>query len=125
MCHTVNMDEEKQTKGMYMMGGIIIVTVKGEKDLGIIIQDTLIPENQIKKIFIETQFAGKYQTGNSLPGWGHDELSNNNIDQIKARVCSTCLVTSQRKGHKKTEEDSKDCLKEKKLSIHECGYGMH
>lgn len=53
---------------MYMMGGIIIDTVKGEKDLGIIIQDTLIPQKQIKKIFIETSFTAKYQTGNSLPG---------------------------------------------------------
>lgn len=47
-CHTVKMGKSRNTPcGVYKMDGRIIDAVKEEKDLRIIIQDTLTPEKHM------------------------------------------------------------------------------
>lgn len=50
-CLTVEMSKsENRPCGVYKIGGIVINTVKEEKDLRITTQDTLTPEKPINKI---------------------------------------------------------------------------
>lgn len=77
---------ENRPCGVYEIGGIVIDTVKEEKDLRITTQDTLTPEKPINKISEGTfSLQAKYQTGISQLRQGHDEEKNNNVYQTKIR----------------------------------------
>ena len=108
-CHVMEMGKSKRRPSWeYKMGGVTILKSKEEKDLGVMIQDTLSPEKHINRIFGATynllaniRVAFNYLDRNY-------EKNYNKHDTSQIRICSCGVVSTQEKRHKETRKDTKN-----------------